>query len=201
MYDVKYWEDLLNRANRVVLQAPDLQYVRDELDPKMLESHWLGLPPATGEEIAALERRLNVTLPPSYRTFLEVSNGWAEWAALIGRLLPASEVDWFRILHADWLEIDLENADDPEEPDMRYFDYGPNQDTSCFLVSHLSATLAVSTITNKVIALLNPKVVLPDGEWEAWSRTMEGVRKHRSFAALLETNLERAERRHFGKRP
>ncbi len=39
-------------------------------------------PPATREEIEGLEKRLNISLPPSYRTFLELHNGWKNFGVL-----------------------------------------------------------------------------------------------------------------------
>jgi len=42
----------------------------------VVASGWLGFPGATEAETAAAEAHLGVTLPPSYRAFLRVSNGW-----------------------------------------------------------------------------------------------------------------------------
>ena len=58
------------------LIASHRQEVVAALAPRRLESDWIGLPPATDEQIAATELRLGVRLPPSNVAFLQVSNGW-----------------------------------------------------------------------------------------------------------------------------
>ncbi|RJL33649.1 SMI1/KNR4 family protein [Bailinhaonella thermotolerans] len=80
----------------------------------MSKDSWMGAPGASEEEIAALERRLGVSLPPSYRQFLAVSDGWREfWEdEEPGLLLPAAKVGWTRdldphlaSLSEEWEEI------------------------------------------------------------------------------------------------
>ncbi|MEW1866765.1 SMI1/KNR4 family protein [Streptomyces caelestis] len=55
----------------------------------------LSAPPATEAETAAAEKRLGTRLPPSYRQFLGVSNGWRLDGGSIYRLGAAHEIDWF----------------------------------------------------------------------------------------------------------
>src|SRR3954451_19134731 len=66
---------------------------------------WLGYAPATDDEIADLERRLCLLLPPSYDAFLRTSNGWRRTTSFIGRIRPAAEVNWFRIENESWADI------------------------------------------------------------------------------------------------
>ncbi|MER6556671.1 SMI1/KNR4 family protein [Streptomyces sp. NPDC001027] len=41
-----------------------------------LRTRWLGLPPASEERIRSSEERLGHRLPPSYRAFVAVSDGY-----------------------------------------------------------------------------------------------------------------------------
>jgi cell wall assembly regulator SMI1 len=41
-------------------------------------------PPATEEEIAAVEKQLGITFPPDYRTFLAIHDGQDEFAPMVG---------------------------------------------------------------------------------------------------------------------
>ncbi len=49
---------------------------QSEDDETARRTRWLGFPPASAERIAAMERRLGCRMPPSYREFLKVSDGW-----------------------------------------------------------------------------------------------------------------------------
>src|SRR5437764_1500142 len=71
--------------------------VRRHLAPEVIASGWLGYAPASHEQIEGAEKRLGVTLPPSYRAFLLVSNGWRDTGHFIERLWGAGEISW----HAD----------------------------------------------------------------------------------------------------
>src|SRR5512133_1332287 len=59
---------------------------------------------ATADQIAAAELRLGMELPPSYRQFLIATNGWRVPRGSAGRFWSASEVDWFRVRHGDWID-------------------------------------------------------------------------------------------------
>jgi hypothetical protein len=75
-------------------------------------------PGASEEEIAGLEERLGVALPPSYRAFLAISNGaWAQpgWGITVREepsedperelgFLDVSRVGWFRDRERSYLE-------------------------------------------------------------------------------------------------
>jgi len=81
----KGWEGRLRMTGRLALQRvvaeagtlslPDGE-TRGEDDEVARRARWLGLPPASEERIAAMEERLGRRMPPSYRRFLEVSDGW-----------------------------------------------------------------------------------------------------------------------------
>lgn len=58
--------DLLERLEDIELAS---------LSPETVEMRWLGYEGATDVEISDAEIYLEVTFPPSYRSFLVVSNG------------------------------------------------------------------------------------------------------------------------------
>ena len=58
--------------------------------------------PATPEQIAKLERRLGKPLPPSYRAFLELHNGWESFDGSLNLLsVQDQESDWVK----EWLKM------------------------------------------------------------------------------------------------
>jgi hypothetical protein len=135
-------ETLLAQAS-ITLESHLLKY---DITPEVRASGWLGYPAATEDQIKRLESRLGKTLPPSYRAFLKVSNGFRQPGILVWRLLPTEEVDWFRVRNRETIDI---------------------------LKSHgledLSDTMEISAreIAGSAVYLLNPGVVSADGEWEA----------------------------------
>jgi hypothetical protein len=67
------WSAFLDEFGRELLEDDD---IRDQLPEEVVASGWLGFAGATEAEIQALQQRLGVQLPPSYRDFLAASNGW-----------------------------------------------------------------------------------------------------------------------------
>jgi cell wall assembly regulator SMI1 len=71
----------------------------------VIKSGWLGLPPASDAEIDHLEQRLRRTLPPSFRQYLMVSNGWRHGPSYPERWYGTSEIGWFRDLEPEYVRI------------------------------------------------------------------------------------------------
>jgi SMI1 / KNR4 family (SUKH-1) len=124
--------------------------VETDISPKVIESGWLGYPGATEDQIAGLEARLGKSLPPSYRDFLKVSNGFRQPGMMTERLLSAGEVDWFHVRHQELVDICKSN----------YLEY--LLDTLVISIEH---------IDGEYFYLLDPKVVTANGEWGAISFT------------------------------
>ena len=82
------WRELLTEMNRLVL-ACELQ---EELAPEVLARGWLGEPPATEDAIAAAELRLGLTLPPSFKSFYRVANGWYWPHPEVRMILPVERI-------------------------------------------------------------------------------------------------------------
>ncbi len=178
------WRIFLQDFSRDLLR--DIR-IREELPPEVIESGWLGYEGASEEEISRLEKRLRKRLPPSYRSFLAVTNGWRNCGFYIYRLWPCSKVSWFRKRHRDWIDAYL-NVDEPDEiTDEEYFVYGKRQECPCFRAQYLQSALEISDVGDSAIMLLNPKVVTEDGEWEAWlfANWFPGARRYRSFREMI----------------
>lgn len=153
---------------------------------------WPGNAGASEELLAAIEKRLKVTLPPSYRAFLAASNGWRQASRAVPVLRAAEKIKWFRKEHADWVEAYA--VVDPREvrpvPEQEYFNYA-SEDSINFDARHLGQTLCVSELGDSAVLLLNPMVVWSDGEWETWffANWLPGATRYRCFADWMRQEL------------
>lgn len=158
------WQPFLEKWSKAVLASEDLPYY--DLPRSAIESEWLGYPGASEEEIAAVEKRLGKTLPPSYRSFLKISNGWRQTGHFIDDLWPVSKIDWHRILNP--AQITIWESDDLEMDESPWEDKGRYRIAEVDNFSQLASTLQISDWGDEEILLLNPDVISADGEWEAW---------------------------------
>ena len=122
---------------------------------------------ATSDEIQALESRLGVKLPPSYTRFLGITNGLRKGKNSLA-FLPTSKIAWFRDVDRAWIAA--------------YRDEGAD-------VPHLEDALRIAGPHDGEIYLLNPRVKMKSGEWEAWrfSNHLPGETRYASLRALLES--------------
>jgi hypothetical protein len=196
------WDSFLKRWSQEILNS--LGNDQGNLPPDVLESGWLGYPGATDEQIAMAEARLGITLPPSYRDFLQVTNGWRQTTPFIYRIWSVEDIDWFPVRHQDWIDgfldrwgssaIETSNAGSPTPsiPDQQYFVYGEEQDCSQIRVEYLHTALEISEKENSAIYLLNPQVITAGGEWEAWffGDWLPGADRYPSFQLLMQAEYE-----------
>jgi len=176
------WKPFLEKWSRAILESPEVEHF--DLPTEMIQSGWLGLPAATEEQIAAAEARLGIRLPPSYCSFLQMTNGW-QHTGLSGRLLPVEAIDRFDVLHPEWVEAWMSGFTSyGEQP----YEYNPEFDEVNY--RHLPKTLAVSEAGDLEILLLNPEVVSADGEWEAWSFVDDGAGRYETFWHLLQSEYK-----------
>jgi hypothetical protein len=187
------WGDFLTEWSRELLACEDIAAA---VAPEAVESGWLGYPPAGEAAIAAVEARLDARLPPSFRAFLATTNGWREAGFFIHRLWPVQEIAWYAARHQDLIDAWMAGATyygpAPPVPDEEYFVYGDRQ--AAQRDEYLQTALEISEDTGDGVCLLNPKVIFPDGEWEAWffAHWIPGAHRYRSFWDLM-----RAERESF----
>lgn len=203
------WESFLRQWSQDVL-ASISDDERQHLSPGVLSSGWLGYPGATEEEIARAEARLKVKLPPSYRAFLKVTNGWRQTASKTAnynhRFWSTEDIEQFSVRHPQWirafadrietvdptLEDEFQELNDHWEPvgvtDDEYFVYGEKQDPSNLRPEYLKTAIEISDVGFDSIYLLNPQVVTSEGEWEAWffADYLPGADRYRSFQEMME---------------
>lgn len=184
------WDHFLHRWSQVILESMDDEE-KQQLPDEVLSSGWLGYPGATEEQIFRAESRLGVQLPPSYRAFLKVTNGWRQTAKRADtfnhRFWSTEDIERFSTRHPQWIKsfsehpdtVDLGWEDDSEElddlwqpvgvSDAEYFVYGESQDPRALRIEYLKTAIEISDVgLVDSIYLLNPKIVNSDGEWEAW---------------------------------
>lgn len=195
------WREFLRRWSQEIIAS--IEDRPNQLPTDVIESGWLGYPAATEELIVQTEGRLQITLPPSYREFLKVTNGWRQTTPFIYRMWSIEEIEWFAVRNHAWLEqFILENNEIqrvqahrnngrpcPQEiPDHEYFIYGEQQDCSKLRVGYLRTALEISDKGESSIYLLNPQVVTENGEWEAWffGDWLPGADRYRSFKEMMQ---------------
>jgi hypothetical protein len=178
------WDSWLHEWNQQLLARFDPEqynaFVDPAVTPAVIASGWLGFPGASEAEVAALEARLSARLPPSYRSFLRVSNGFLQPGVIVPRLLVTGEVDWFRVAHQAMIDAwhrGMTASPGLTVPDAEAFEH------------HLPNALQVSAPerVGTAIYLLNPDVVNAEGEWEAFyfAHWVPGVRRYPSFWELM----------------
>lgn len=196
------WERFLKRWSQEIIDA--IGRDRDDLPTEVLRSGWLGYPGATEQQITQAEARLGKTLPPSYQAFLRVTNGWRQTPLLSNKLWSIEEIEWFSVKHQAWIDAFWKKVDQPPAgssndkaaipsiPDADYFIYGDDQDCSKIRVEYLQTALEISQPGDGAIYLLNPQIVSPDGEWEAWffGDWLPGADRHRSFQEMMQAEYE-----------
>jgi SMI1 / KNR4 family (SUKH-1) len=95
------WRTFLKQFSRDLLSD---EAIRETLPKKVISSAWLGYKGASDNRIADLEKRLDMALPPSYRSFLAETDGWRNCGAFIYNMWPCSEVRWFRERNQQWID-------------------------------------------------------------------------------------------------
>lgn len=108
------WHAWLRAYNARLFDSADLRTAIEEdrqvISQERLDAGWAGTEPAGEAAIVAVEERLGVRFPPTFRNFLKVSDGWEYlgpvdvfgtdeigWLADIdGDLLEAWDLDWFQ---------------------------------------------------------------------------------------------------------
>jgi hypothetical protein len=188
------WHGFLTRWNAGLLACRDLA---DELPEEAVRSGWLGFPPTTEEQIARTEARLGTALPPSYRQFLLLTNGWCQTGFFIRRVWSTEQVEWHRTRWQEGIDAFIGGAHAtgplPPVPDEEYLVYGDAQTVATFRAEYLQTALEVSDWWDGAVYLLNPQTVTAEGEWEAWffGSWPDGIRRFRSFWNLMNEEYSR----------
>lgn len=207
------WESFLRQWSQEILASMEDEE-KQRLPPEVLESGWLGYPGATEAQIARVEARLQIILPPSYREFLQVTNGWRQTAKRADtfnhRLWSTEDIDQFAVRHPQWVKsfseqtetVDTTFGDEFQEwddqwqcvgvPEHEYFVYGEEQDPRKLRFEYLKTAIEISDVGFDSIYLLNPQVITSEGEWEAWflADYLSGADRYCSFWEMMEAEYQ-----------
>ncbi|MEU8773560.1 SMI1/KNR4 family protein [Streptomyces sp. NPDC048606] len=170
------WRNFLSRWSE---EWADAHGHVDELGPDDVASRqgrWLGADPAAEADIAAMESRLGRAMPPSYREFLRVSDGWRHAGAFVVRLAGTREAHW----HDDAMGLG-EGFD-------AFWGEEENSEETRAQVGLWSRALQLDVESDATFVLLDPQDVGPDGEWavRVWaSWRAADPERYPSFAAFM----------------
>lgn len=194
------WKPFLENWSRKIIASKDFTYFINRLGsdypgsytPEVLSSCWLGYPGATEKEISQREAYLGINLPPSYREFLKVTDGWKTIEfEMIPRIWPVAQIEWLKVTEPDWVWSEVQNAFPVSDED--YFVYG-NDESNYYRGKYFETALDISDREYAGTAkyLLNPQVINKDGEWEAWfyAHWLPGVIRYLSFWEMMQGRYE-----------
>jgi hypothetical protein len=191
---VRDWKALMQQWNRKTFSSgPELDTYYLNAFPEVFIRQDCGQAGATEEQLLKLEKRLGISLPPSYRNFLLYSNGWVILDDDC-QLLSTHQVDWFAARNQAWIDAWVNTGMDDEISDEQYFQYGDRQDPVFIRCDYLKTALQISTDGDGYVYLLNPRVVDENGEWEAWDfgNTTPGAYRYRSFWDMMQAIYQRS---------
>lgn len=174
------WTPVLSRLNAVLLRWDEFE---NDLTQLALSTGWCGSSPAFENEILESEMRLGLALPPSYRSFLSISNGWSPFSTFVKRLLPVQEIERFGIAKPDRLAAILDWQED-DISDSDYLDYeNPRHRQAIRPRYYADSILASEGWGGGELVLLNPNIITADGEWETifFANWIPGNRRYRTF--------------------
>lgn len=177
------WKQFLSQWSQELIRSRLCKNFPDDV----VASGWLGFPGASEADLESLENRLGQRLPPSYREFLQVSNGWRLTTSFVSNLWPNGKVEWLKKRHPDVIEAWTQFGGEISVSDEEYFVYGEEQDPAALRSEYLDSALAVSELTDNGMYLLNPQVINAAGEWEAWffASWLPGAQRYQSFWDLM----------------
>lgn len=129
---------------------------RSKEDEAARQARWLGFTPASEERIVAMEERLGRRMPPSYREFLKVSDGWQHAGGFVRLLAGTTDARW----HDDesgLADVFEEYLDD---------DAGPSERRDADIWRR---GLQLDVESDSTYVLLDPEDVDGDGEWAVYT--------------------------------
>ncbi|GAB2657651.1 hypothetical protein GCM10027088_39930 [Nocardia goodfellowii] len=144
-----------------------------ELEPEIVRQRWLGYAPAAEADIEAVEQRLGLRLPPSYRGFLLTTDGWRHAGEFVSQMRDTTNLGWLRDLEPHWESWADLIAEPPTGAPGNPFDRG----------------LLISLHADAGVLFLDPGDRDGNGEWAAYSvfSWAESPQRYPSFTALMES--------------
>ncbi|GGZ17186.1 SMI1/KNR4 family protein [Streptomyces nitrosporeus] len=169
------WQTFLDRWSEQWVAVQD-GADPEEIDEEALEAGGLGFPPLDEAGTAALEERLGTVLPPSYRAFLQASDGWRYAGGGVYLLAGSAGVWW----HGDPMGMKLlyeRQLDERSRP------------SEVLMAGMWDRALQLALDSDMTDVLLDPGDVGEDGEWavyvyKGWSG--EYPERYDSFTRYME---------------
>ncbi|MFF0156620.1 SMI1/KNR4 family protein [Streptomyces sp. NPDC005263] len=127
-----------------------------EDDEAARRARWLGFPSASEERIAAMEERLGLRMPPSYREFLKVSDGWRHAGGFVWLLAGTEDARW----HNDESGLGVMFEEYLDE------DAGPEERREADIWRR---GLQLDVESDATYVLMDPEDVDEDGEWAVYT--------------------------------
>ncbi|MEV0708444.1 SMI1/KNR4 family protein [Nocardia aurea] len=148
----------------------------DELDPDVVRQRWLGYAPAAETDVAAVEQRLGLRLPPSYRSFLLTTDGWRHAGEFVWKMRDTTNLGWLRDLEPSWESWADLITEPPVDAPGNPFGRG----------------LLISLYADVGVLFLDPADRDENGEWAAYSVFSSGQfpQRYPSFTALMESKYQ-----------
>ncbi|MFF2349573.1 SMI1/KNR4 family protein [Kitasatospora sp. NPDC058115] len=134
-------------------------------DEEAWRARWLGFDGAPADRLAAAETELGCALPPSYREFLAVSDGWRHAGGFVYRLAGTDGARWHRDAYG------LSEYDDEDGTQGMW-----------------ERALQLDVESDATLVLLDPGDVDADGEWAVYchaSWRAAPPERHPSFKAFM----------------
>ncbi len=171
------WEKTLKRWSDAILESGE----PCDLPDAARASRWVGYPPATDDEIAAAEHRFRCTLPPSYKSFLKITNGWPLVSDSVRKLLPINSVEMLTESQPGIVDAFS------KVPELDV----PNVADYTLASSHYSHVIQISDYDDGCF-LLNPFVQTHEGECQAcfFASWANGAECYPSFKDLILSQYE-----------
>ena len=190
------WRPVLSRLSAILLRSDDLKNYAPE---GASSSRWCGQPSAAASEIIRAEERLGVTFPPSYRSFLSISNGWWPFSTFIERLVTVQEVEQLQTVDPEKLSSLLKAyGGEDTVSDADYLNYETPRNVEMMRMRYYADSLLVGNgwgVEDDMV-LLNPSIVFPNGEWEVifFANWIPGNQRYRSFLDFVVESVQMQER-------
>ncbi|WP_058044158.1 SMI1/KNR4 family protein [Streptomyces roseifaciens] len=145
-------------------------------DGKALQERRLGFAPASAAHIAAAEERLGCRLPPSYRAFLEISDGWRNAGGFVRLLAGTAHARWYEdeAGFGEFFREELVEGSSPEEIAQ---------------AGMWSRALQLDVESDATYILMDPQDVTGNGEWAVYCHkvwTAAPPQRYESFRAYME---------------
>ncbi|MFI1825509.1 SMI1/KNR4 family protein [Streptomyces sp. NPDC020412] len=150
------WRPFLRRWSGEWADSVLAQETVHEDDEAVGRARWLGFPPASEEGIVAMEQRLGVRMPPSYREFLQVCDGWRHAGGSVYWLAGTAEARWHDN-ESGLADIFEECLDEDSEPEER-------QEADLW-----RRGLQLDVESDGAYVLMDPEDVDEDGEWAVYT--------------------------------